>query len=631
MSEQNLPLGLYWKDKRTTVERIVLPFQSLEVIETINESRATREKEKGTMFKTTLALGEGDWRNKLIWGDNKYVMSALVEQFAGKIDLIYIDPPFATGANFSTTVEIGENEIKHTKEASAMEELAYRDTWGKGLDSFLQMLYDRLVLMRELLSDKGQIFVHLDWHVGHYSKLVLDEIFGYERFLNEIIWRRMTPSGFKGKTSLGKSHDVILNYSKSDYYVYNPIKVPYTDEYIKERFSKVDENGKRFKDEKIGTATTKQTIEKLKKEGRIYYTATGGMRIKHYLEDAEGFALDDVWADIPAVNSQAIERVDYPTQKPEALLERIIKASSNVDDLVADFFCGSGTTAVVAERLNRKWIAADLGRFAMHTTRKRMLEINACKPFEILNIGRYERQFWQTLHFGNKKLEQTLAEYIAFILQLYKAESLPGSSYIHGKKGNKLVHIGSVEAHVTLEDIQMAIGETRRMKQKELVILGWEWEMGLHDVIEQEASKAGVKLTLLNIPREVMDKRAVDAGDVQFFELAYLETENKQNKAGQYMIQLKDFIIPNLDLIPAEIKKMIKKWSDYIDYWSVDWNYKNDTFHNMWQSYRTKKDRTLELKTDPYEYSRKGDYKAMIKVIDIFGNDTTQIVEIKHR
>jgi hypothetical protein len=271
-----------------------------------------------------------------------------------------------------------------------------------------------------------------------------------------------------------------------------------------------------------------------------------------------------------------------------------------------------------------------LGRYAIHTARKRFLEIEGCKPFEILNIGKYERQYWQTFNFGKKTPEQTLAEYIGFVLKLYKAEALPGSAFIHGKKGNKLVHIGGVDAPVTFGDIQHALEETRRMKQKELVVLGWEWEMGLHDVVEQEAEKAGIKLHLLSIPREAMDKRAVDAGDIQFFELAYLETEVKKSAHG-YQVKLTDFVIPNLDLIPAEVKKLIKKWSDYIDYWSVDWDYKNDTFHNQWQSYRTKKDRSLELVTDPYQYAKKGDYKVMVKVIDIFGNDTTHIIELQVR
>lgn len=594
-NEQELPLGLYWKGKRTTVDRIVLPFQSLEVVETINESRATREKEKGTMFRQDPNAIDVEWRNKLIWGDNKYVMSALLEKYAGKIDLIYIDPPFATGANFSTTVTIGENELEHTKEASAIKELAYRDTWGKGLDSFLQMMYDRLLLMRELLSEKGSIWVHCDWRVNSHIRLMLDEVFGSDKFLNEIIW--CYTSGGKSRKFFSRKHDTIFWYSKTENYIFNDenIRIPYSE--------KTQQN---YKKGLKGSTYTSDVV--LNEKGKIP---------------------EDYW-DIAVASKSLIENLGYPTQKPEKLLNRIIEASSNKDSIVADFFCGSGTTAAVAEKLGRRWITSDLGRYAIHTARKRFLEIEGCKPFEILNIGKYERQYWQTFNFGKKTPEQTLAEYMGFVLKLYKAEALPGSAYIHGKKGNKLVHIGGVDAPVTFGDIQHALEETRRMKQKELVVLGWEWEMGLHDVVEQEAEKAGIKLHLLSIPREAMDKRAVDAGDIQFFELAYLETEVKKSAHG-YQVKLTDFVIPNLDLIPADVKKLIKKWSDYIDYWSVDWDYKDDTFHNQWQSYRTKKDRSLELITDPHQYAKKGDYKVMVKVIDIFGNDTTHIIELKHR
>jgi adenine specific DNA methylase Mod len=602
-NNQELPLGLYWKGKRTTVDRIVLPFQSLEVVETINESRATREKEKGTFFRTDPNAVDTTWRNKLIWGDNKYVMSALLEQYAGKIDLIYIDPPFATGANFSTTVTIGDNEeIKHTKEASAIEELAYRDTWGSGLDSFLQMMYDRLLLMRDLLSETGTVYVHLDWHVGHYIKIMMDEIFGYGNFVNEITWHyynKMAPDS----KCFPRASDRILVYAKN-----NGKHTFYKQ--LEKRDKTVKQLVRKFVDGKA--------INVRNEDGEVQYRETDEKRV------------DDVWRISMLQPADKTENLFYPTQKPEAILERIIKASSNEGDLVADFFCGSGTTAAVAEKLGRRWITSDLGRYAIHTARKRFLEIEGCKPFEILNIGKYERQYWQTIQFGNKTAEQTMAEYIAFVLKLYKAEALPGSAYIHGKKGNKLVHIGGVDAPVTFGDIQHALEDTRRMKQKELVVLGWEWEMGLHDVVEQEAEKAGIKLHLLSIPREAMDKRAVDAGDIQFFELAYLETEVKKSAHG-YQIKLTDFVIPNLDLIPAEVKKLIKKWSDYIDYWSVDWDYKDDTFHNQWQSYRTKKDRSLELITDPHTYAKKGDYKVMVKVIDIFGNDTTHIIELKHR
>jgi adenine specific DNA methylase Mod len=472
-----------------------------------------------------------------------------------------------------------------------------------------------------------------------------DEIFGYDNLVNEIIWRRKSAAAWSSNR-FGVTNDTILFYSKGGRYTFNPIYSKDDDntkKYIEERFKFDDGDGRKYmksplvnplnrpnlryefygvKPPKTGWLYSKERMQQMYDNNELVMPKDNEGRIyrKIFEDTYQGQPIQNVWADIPIVNPMAIERVDYPTQKPEALLERIINSCSNEGDLVADFFCGSGTTAAVAEKLDRRWITSDLGRYAIHTTRKRMLEIEGCKPFEILNIGKYERQYWQTIQFGNKTAEQTMAEYIAFVLKLYKAEAWPGSAYIHGKKGNKLVHIGGVDAPVTFGDIQHALEETRRMKQKELVVLGWEWEMGLHDVVEQEAEKAGIKLNLLSIPREAMDKRAVDAGDIQFFELAYLETEVK-NSAHGYQINLTDFVIPNLDLIPEEVKKLIKKWSDYTD----------DTFHNQWQSYRTKKDRSLELITDPHQYAKKGDYKVMVKVIDIFGNDTTHIIEIKNK
>lgn len=462
------------------------------------------------------------------------------------------------------------------------------------------MLYDRIVLMRELLSDQGSIFVHLDWHTGHYVKVMMDEIFGRDKFINEIVWCYFGP-GSPNMKQYNRKHDTIFWYSKTGKWIFN--------------------------DRDIRTSHNEKTLGNFKKglEG-------SGFAADTYDLNEKGKIPEDWWeiAIAGRYPTDGVVRVGYPTEKPWPLIERILKTASNKNSIVADFFGGSGILAAVAEKNERKWISCDLGRYAVHTSRKRLLEVDKCRPFEILNIGRYERQYWQASNFGGKTREQTLAEYVAFILRLYKSEALPGSAFIHGKRGAKLVHIGSVEAPVTFSDIQNALEEVKRMKQNALVVLGWEWEMGLHDVVEQEAKKAGINLSLLSIPREVTDKRAVDAGDVQFFELAYLETETKKIKTGEYVIQLTDFVIPNLDLIPEEVKKLIKKWSDYIDYWSVDWDYKNDTFHNQWQSYRTKKDRSLELKTDPHEYPARGVYKVMIKVIDIFGNDTTRLIEIKH-
>jgi len=587
---KTMPTGLYWQGKKTEVDRIFLPFQT---IETINESRATREKEKlkgPDIFKTE--TGEA-WQNRLIWGDNKYVMASLLEEFAGKIDLIYIDPPFATGADFSVRMGIGDMEWK--KEPSAIEDKAYRDTWGRGLDSFLQMIYDRLILMRDLLSTTGSIYVHLDWHSGQYVKIILDEIFGKENFRNEIIWHYRT--GNLAKKQFQRKHDNIYFYSKSDSLNFNPQE---TKEYYSDIY------GPNFKPSFEG--------RKQDKDEKGIYRMT---------------MVDDVW-DISAVFTLSNEHLPYDTQKPETLIERIIQASSNEGDLVADFFCGSGTTGAVAEKLGRRWIMADLGRFAIHTTRKRLLGIEGCKPFVVQNLGKYERQYWQGVTFKKRSDEQIpLYEYIEFILKLYKAEPLAGMLHLHGRKGKRLIHIGAVDAPVTFAEIQESIAETKKAGQDSLDILGWEWEMGLHDVVEKAAKASGIHLRLFSIPRDVMDQRAVEQGEITFYELAYLEVETLQDKAGRFVVALKDFAIPNLDLIPPEVRKIVKKPFDFVDYWAVDWDWNEDTFHNMWQSYRTRKERKLELKSDAHAYETKGRHLIMIKVIDIFGNDTTKVVEVK--
>lgn len=593
---KTMPTGLYWQGKKTEVDRIILPFQT---IETINESRATREKEKKSgpdMFKTDA----GDtWRNRLIWGDNKYVMASLLEEFAGKIDLIYIDPPFATGADFSVKMEIGDAEW--TKEPSAIEDKAYRDTWGRGLDSYLQMMYERLVLMRELLSEKGSIYVHLDATVGHYVKILMDEIYGQDSFQREIVWRIGWISGYKSAAKNWiRNHDNILFYVKTPgNFTFNKKYVPYPADY--ERRGGEKPNGQGYPIEDVWNANP------------FEFELKG--------EDS----LDSI-----QIKSFSQEKTGYATQKNESILSRIIRASSNEGDLVVDFFCGSGTTGAVAEKLGRRWIMADLGRFSIHTTRKRLLGIEGCKPFVVQNLGKYERQYWQGVTFKKRSDEQIpLYEYIQFILKLYNAEPLAGMLHLHGRKGKRLIHIGAVDAPVTFAEIQEAIAETKKAGQDSLDILGWEWEMGLHDVVEKAAKASGVHLRLFSIPRDVMDERAVEKGEITFYELAYLEVDIAQDKAGRFVVALKDFAIPNLDLIPQEVRKIVKKPFDYIDYWAVDWDWNEDTFHNMWQSYRTRKERKLELKTDAHAYESKGKHLIMVKVIDIFGNDTSKVLEVK--
>ena len=312
------------------------------------------------------------------------------------VDLIYVDPPFASGADYAKKVYIrrnpkvaaaiaqAESELD-IEELKAFEEKMYGDVWDK--ERYLNWMYENLMAMKSIMSDEASIYVHLDWHIVHYVKILMDEIFGEENFINDVTWKRQTSSGFKGKNAMGKNHDNILIYGKSDEFLYNTQYLPYSDEYIDQRFSHVEVvNGKerRFKDAFLGTATSQATIEQLKKENKIYYTASGGMRLKVYLDETEGIPLDDIWTDVNAVNSQAEERVDYATQKPEDLLERIIKASSNEGMLVADFFGGSGVTAAVANKLHRNFIHCDIGINSIQTARDRLLADKA--EFEVLEV-----------------------------------------------------------------------------------------------------------------------------------------------------------------------------------------------------------------------------------------------------
>lgn len=617
------------------VSRVSLPFQ---VIERVNESRATREARKEGIQRTLFDIWEGKegetfeegWRNKLIWGDNLLVMGSLLERFAGKIDLIYIDPPFATGADFSFTAPIGEEGEEVSKEQSILEEKAYRDTWGRGRESWFTMMYDRVVLMRDLLSEQGTIYIHLDWYVGHHVRPVLDEIFGEDNSLGEVVWAYGSPSGGRvAGSKLVKAHDIIFvyakHYGKHKYRVYY---LPYSEDYIDRWFRYADETGRRYR--------RRQRIDK--DTGQRYWE-------KQYLDESKGVPASTAWTDIQQVYADPrayktgvkSEITGFATQKPEKLLERIIEISSEPGDLVADFFCGSGTTLAVAEKLGRRWIGCDLSRWAIHVTRKRLLDIPNCKPFEVLNLGKYERQYWTGVTFGDEKdesrAEQVWYEYLAFMLKLYGAQPIAGMAHLHGKKGKAMVHVGAVDAPVTVEEINAALEECVRVGQKELHVLGWEWEMGLagpnNDVrrgglMHEVARQKGVKLVLLQIPREVMEEQAVEKGDVKFFELAYFEAEIKRN-GRTVQVELKDFASPNMDeLIPEDIRSKIKKWSDYIDYWAIDWNFQNDTFMQGWVAYRTRKNRKLPLVSDPHTYEKPGRYRIVVKVIDIFGNDTSQ-------
>lgn len=587
-----------------------LPFQ---IVERVNETRAAREKresEAATLFdmwdqEKEMSTSDLSWRNKLIWGDNKLVMESLLATFRGKIDLIYIDPPFAVGLDFSYEVNVGDEKI--TKEASIIEEVAYRDTWGKNHDSYIVMLHERLRLMRELLSPTGSIYVHCDFRISGIVRMLLDEVFGADNLRNELVWWYRN-AGMKAKSGKFHSkHDLIYFYSKTDKYSFNGFREPLRD----------GDSGKR----------RAYKFDSKSKKAKPVYDDEG----KPVYFQVEDILAGSVW-DIPILQGGS-EALGYPTQKPEALLERIISASSNPGDLVADFFVGSGTTIAVAEKLDRRWIASDLGRFAIHTSRKRLLDISSCKHFEILNLGVYERQHWSHIAFGEDldgDGKVNYLEYIAFILKLYEASPISGNSTLHGKKNSSFVHVGSVASPVTISEIEICIEETVKLGGKSLHILGWEWEMGLIDTMTDFARKKGVKLSAFQIPREVMEEEAARKGDVKFFELSYLEVEISGLKSSfEFVCVLSDFVIPNPELIPEEVRKRIRNWSDYVDYWAVDWDFQNDTFIPNWMDYRTKNDRELKKKTTSYSYENPGEYKIMVKVVDIFGNDTTKIITHK--
>ena len=594
--------GKYDKDgKRAAPLRVSLPFQT---VETVNEDPTERRRQ----LELFAAGRESDWRNRLIWGDKKYVLPSLQPEFAGKVDLIYIDPPFATGQDFSFQAQVGDETF--TKEPSIIEVNAYRDTWsatkGKAkLKKYLPWLYETVALLYELLSDSGSMYLHCDPTVSHYIKPLLDELFGYDRFQNELIWAY--PPGGKGpKHGFHKKHDVIFSYSRSDSPVFHRQYKPLSDYAIK-KFTKTDEDGRKYKEYRGKTRT--------------------------YLDQVPGTPISSVWTDIYSLGQTiSHERVGYPTQKPEALLERIIRASSNEGDLVLDCFCGSGTTAAVAEKLKRRWIACDLGRFAVHTTRKRLLGIDNLRPFIVQNLGKYERQVWHKAEFGDEAAHQTRS-YRKFILDLYHAEMVEGYSWLHGIKGGRMVHVGSVDSPVAVGDVRGIALEFRRAigggknapTMAGVDILGWDFALDTNETAQQSARESGLKVRFLRIPREVLEQKAVDQGDIRFFELAALSVSH-QIARRELSIELTDFMIPPDD-VPDDVQKAVRHWSDWIDYWAVDFNYRDDTFHNQWQTYRTRKDRTLLLRAN-YTYEAPGEYVVLVKAIDILGNDTTKTLNV---
>ena len=671
--EDKREVELVWNGKTSEVCNSILPFQ---VIEQVDEPRAekpedTKRKDQELLFSLD---GRGrqlkGWTNKLIWGDNKLILSSLKNgpireeiEKQGGLKLIYIDPPFDVGSDFSMDIEIGGDTF--TKKPNILEEIAYRDTWGKGADSFIAMVYERLVLMRDLLANDGSIFVHCDWHVSHLLRLVLDEVFGKDRFCNEIVWYYYNK--MQGNINrFASNHDVILWYSKTDKKVFNRLH------------EAREEKVKQLK--RVWDKETKKLVNAKGLDGKVLYIETDKKLV------------DDVWRMSMLQPADRVETLGYATQKPETLATRILTAASNEGDLVADFFCGSGTVAAVAEKLGRRWIASDLGKFAVHTTRKRLIGVQRelktegkdYRAFEILNLGKYERQHYIGVNPNLREVEQQKqlaakeAAFLDLILRAYRAEKTTGFASFHGKRAGRLVAVGPVNMPVTRLFVEEIILECRKKHITKVDILGFEFEMGLFPNVLDEARSKGIDISPKYIPADVFDKRAVEKNQVVFHDVSFIEVR-QHTKKNTVAVELTDFSVfysqDSIANAEAEIKNkgsrivvekgqivkvskdkdgivtrevLTKDWTDWIDYWSVDFNFESkkeiirvkneDTgeweehwsgdfvFENEWQSFRTKKDRTLELKS-VYHVCAPGRHKIAVKVVDIFGNDTMTIIE----
>lgn len=570
--------------------------------------------------------------NRLIYGDNLLAMAALLAgdedtpSLRGKIDLIYIDPPFDSKADYRTKIKLPGTTID--QKPTVLEQFAYSDTWADGTASYLAMITPRLVLMKELLSEHGSIWVHLDWHVGHYVKLVLDEIFGKENFRNEITWHY---SGWNKRlrTSFERRHDVIFYYSKSDqpYFASFFEKWASKEEYVKKRKQKVlrDEAGREY----------------------VLSDAGGGQRIKRYLDEvmAEGVVVDDVWH-LDKLNNSAGESVGYATQKPASLLSRIVQAGSPEGGLVADFFVGSGTTAAVAEQLGRRWVATDLGKPAAMVTRKRLIDQDA-KPFLYQAIGDYQvEQARSTL--GRSFRVGDLAK---VVLDLFGALPLPQEENVNGSLGRlpgtrTLVYADSPSRLTTISTLKRAQGyrEVKMGGFDKVVVLGWNFSAGIGQDINDLNDP---NLEVLVIPPDLLDrlkKKGTDklASEVRFSSLQYLQAEIAARTADgereSLAVNLQNYVLLSPDAINLDQANRAKLQEvmnteplALIEYWAVDPDYDGEVFRSVWQDYRGNTDNDGDelrvVTTAVLDLPRVGGARTVcVRAVDVFGFESEVVM-----
>lgn len=564
------------------------------------------------------------WYNRLIYGDNMLAMQALLKgdpangtpSLRGAVDLIYIDPPFDSKADYRTKITLPGGVVE--QRPTVIEQFGYSDLWEKGTVSYLEYMYPRLVLMRELLSERGSIYVHIDWHVGHYMKIILDDIFGKENFRNEIIWHYSW--GLRTDTRWNRKHDNILYYSKG--------------------FGALTFNADEVLEDRV---ISESTANRLKYKGALITDGNKGRG------DSEKALPSDVWY-IATINGMASERVGYVTQKPEALLERIIKASSNEGDLVCDFFGGSGTTAAVAEKLGRRWITTDIGKPAALVMRKRLIDQES-KPFLYQAVGDYQKQAFATSHI------KRVGDLSQIVLGLYgalpfAAEQVADRNFGYMKDSRTLVMVDSpnkLTGPATIKRAYEAKGSLLGGGWNKVVVLGWNFSYDISQAIQEYADK-GVEV--LVIPPDLIDKLSkkgyrnlVNSGNIRFSSLQYLMLKpmkvgptplNPDNET--LTVELENYVLispDNLPLDDANKQKLQQVMADdplaLIEYWSIDPDYDGVTFRSKWQDYRE----NTENDNDPlhcvYKVSldvpKKANRKVCVKAVDVFGYESMVIVE----
>lgn len=618
--------------------------------------------------------------NRLIWGDNLLAMQVLLTQgYEGKINLIYIDPPFDSKADYShkMTMDLPAQAggIEFTKEPSVIERLAYKDTWTGGTDSYLDMLYPRLQLMKRLLAEDGSIYVHLDWHIGHYVKVILDEVFN-NNFINEIVWKK-TNSPKAQTIGFGTQHDIIFVYAK------NPKKVFY-----KPIYRNLDEKALKpyIYDDKDGsgpyrlieieaqgiqkTAGRKQfefqgrvapwlySLEKLEewfKEGRIYKSKFGRYSKKQYLNEVEGLLVSDLWIDKDVPPIQSSEKTGFDTQKPFGLIKRILNTSSKEGDLVADFFVGSGTTLAVAEKLGRQWIGCELGKVGIQVTRARLVE-QIAKPFLIENIGNYQREM---IYFAGGRIW----EMQHLILKLYGATPRDKTSGLGVRKIDnieELVYVGYPDRPITAKKAEELALQAQKLDgrgYKRLVILGWDYEYNYYQALESRKSalkdKLKVQIESRDIPPDIYDylKKEKSEEDIEalsdkvrFYERPYLRLSKPEVKeSGKDKVRIK-IAIKRYVLMDIPVSHTLKKGQEsynalmklakdnfavLIDYWAIDWDYDGYTFKSQWQAFRGNGKKAKIVPIIATEILDKKKKRTIaVRVVDIFGNDASATIEM---